>query len=291
MLYNRASADPDGKPWSERKKYVWWDEEQRTWTGLDTPDFQPTKPPSFRGGPDAKGMDAIDGDTPYVLKPDGKGWLFAPGGIKDGPLPTHYEPLESPVENALYKQRANPTVLYEEVPLNPIEPMSPDYPVVLTTYRVTEHYLSGPMSRFDSWLNELQPAMFAEMSPELAREHGIAHGDWVLISSPRSTIEARAMVTPRIKPLTVSGRIVHQVGLPIHFGWAGEVAGSSENELTAMMLDPNASMHEAKAFACQIHKGRLAQPSDTPSAPVAPRAQAAPMAGTPAQAQPEGRTA
>ena len=291
MMYNRASADPEGKPWSERKKYVWWDEEQKKWTGLDVPDFQPTKPPSYRGGDDALGMDAIDGDTPYILKPDGKGWLFAAGGIKDGPLPTHYEPLESPVGNALYKQRDNPTVIYDQVPLNPIEPMSPNFPIVLTTYRLTEHYLSGPMSRFDSWLNELQPAMFVEMSPQLADEKGIAHGDWVLISSPRSTIEARAMVTPRLKPLMVDGHPLHQVGLPIHFGYTGEVTGSSENELTAMMLDANVSMHEAKAFVCQIQKGRLTEPSDIPSVPVAPRAQEAPMAGTATQAQPEGRTA
>ncbi len=291
LLYNRASADPQGKPWSERKKYVWWDEDQQKWTGLDVPDFQPTKPPSYRGADDAKGMDAIDGDTPFILKPDGKGWLFAPGGIKDGPLPTHYEPLESPVGNALYKQRADPTVQYDQVPLNPIEPMNPDYPIVLTTYRLTEHYLSGPMSRFDSWLNELQPAMFVEMSPQLADEKGIAHGDWVLISSPRSAIEARAMVTPRMTPLTVAGRTLHQVGLPIHFGYTGEVTGSSENELTAMMTDSNVSMHEAKAFVCQIQKGRLAVPTDIPSVPVAPRAQETPMAGTATQAQPEGRTA
>jgi len=291
LLYNRASADPAGKPWSERKKYVWWDEADKTWTGLDTPDFQPTKPPSYRGADDAKGMDIIDGDTPFILKPDGKGWLFAPGGLKDGPLPTHYEPLESPVSNALYKQRPDPTVMYDEVPLNPIEPMNPDFPIVLTTYRVTEHYLSGPMSRFDSWLNELQPAMFAELSPELARERGIEHGDWVLLTSPRSAIEARAMVTPRIKPLHVNGRTLHQIGLPIHFGYTGEVTGSSENELTAMMLDANVSMHEAKAFVCQIAKGRLSRPSDIASTPVAPRAQEEPMAGTLTQAQPEGRNA
>ncbi len=291
MLYNRASADPAGKPWSERKKYVWWDEAEKKWTGLDTPDFQPTKPPGYRGGDDAKGMDAINGDTPFILKPDGKGWLFAPGGLKDGPLPTHYEPLESPVSNALYKQRADPTVMYDEVPLNPIEPMNADFPIVLTTYRITEHYLSGPMSRFDSWLNELQPAMFAELSPELARERGIEHGDWVLLTSPRGAIEARAMVTPRVKPLHVNGRTLHQVGLPIHFGYAGEVAGSQANELTAMMLDSNVSMHESKAFACQIVKGRLSRSSDVPSTPVARRAQEAPMAGTLTQAQPEGRNA
>jgi len=199
--------------------------------------------------------------------------------------------VESPVGNALYKQRTNPMAQFDQVPLNPMAPQDPEFPLVVTTYRLTEHYLSGPMSRFDSWLNELQPAMFVEMSPELAAERGVAHGDWVTISSARSTIEARAMVSPRIRPLRVGGCVVHQVGLPIHYGYSGEVAGSNANELAAMESDPNVSMHESKAFTCQIRKGRLARPSDVPSVPVAPRAQAAPMAATPDQAQPEGRRA
>ena len=291
IMYNRASADPAGKPWSERKAYMYWDEARGAWAGPDVPDFPPDKRPDYRAAPDAKGMDAIDGDSPFILKPDGKGWLFAPSGAKDGPLPTHYEPVESPVGNALYKQRTNPMAQFDQVPLNPMAPQDPEFPLVVTTYRLTEHYLSGPMSRFDSWLNELQPAMFVEMSPELATERGVAHGDWVTISSARSTIEARAMVSPRIRPLRVGGRVVHQVGLPVHYGYSGEVAGSNANELAAMESDPNVSMHESKAFTCQIRKGRLARPSDVPSVPVAPRAQAAPMAATPDQAQPEGRRA
>ncbi len=291
IMYNRASADPAGKPWSERKAYMYWDEARGAWAGPDVPDFPPDKRPDYRAAPDAKGMDAIDGDSPFILKPDGKGWLFAPSGVKDGPLPTHYEPVESPVGNALYKQRTNPMAQFDQVPLNPMAPQDPEFPLVVTTYRLTEHYLSGPMSRFDSWLNELQPAMFVEMSPELAAERGVAHGDWVTISSARSTIEARAMVSPRIRPLRVGGCVVHQVGLPIHYGYSGEVAGSNANELAAMESDPNVSMHESKAFTCQIRKGRLARPSDVPSVPVAPRAQAAPMAATPDQAQPEGRRA
>jgi formate dehydrogenase major subunit len=292
MMYNRASADPEGKPWSERKKYIWWDEEQEKWTGLDNPDFEPDKPPSYRAAPGAQGMEFIDGDSPFIMHSDGKGWLFAPGTIKDGPIPTHYEPIESPLDKSLYPQRTNPTAEIAESPLNPMaSPADPAYPVIATTYRLTEHYLSGPMSRFDSWLNELQPAMFVEMSPQLAEERSIEHGDWVVVSSPRGEIEARAMVTPRLHTLNIQGKPVHQIGVPIHFGYSGEVTGGQANELIPIVTEPNVSMHEGKAFMCQVRKGRLAEPSDVPSEPVAKRPQEEPMAGTPHQAQPEGRTA
>jgi formate dehydrogenase major subunit len=291
LMYNRASADPDGRPWSERKKYVWWDAAEGKWTGLDTPDFEPTKPPDYRSSDDAKGMEFIDGNAPFILKPDGKGWMFGPGGMKDGPLPTHYEPIESPFPNALHDQRINPMVELHESPPNPWSPMDPRYPIVATTFRVTEHYLSGPMSRWDSWLNELQPAMFVEISPELAEEKGIAHGDWAVISSPRGSIEARAMVTPRLHPMVVQGQLTHQIGLPIHYGYAGEVTGSSPNELIAISTEPNVKIFESKAFICQVRKGRLAHPSDVPTAPVEPRAWPEPMPNTAQEAQPEGREA
>jgi len=147
------------------------------------------------------------------------------------------------------------------------------------------------MSRFDSWLNELQPEMFVEMSVELAAERDIAHGEWVVVTSKRGAIEARAMVTPRVRSLRIQGQTIHQLGIPIHFGWAGEVAGSQANDLTSIVSDANVSMHEGKAFTCQVQKGRLASPSDVPSKTVAPRPQPAPMADTNHQAQPEGRTA
>jgi formate dehydrogenase major subunit len=293
MLYNRASADPDGKPWSERKKFIWWDEEKEEWTGLDTPDFELKKRPDYRPAPDSKGMAAIAGDAPFILKPDGQGWLFAPGGTKDGTLPTHYEPFESPyAANLLYQQRTNPTANLHPTPRNELAaPGDPEYPLVGTSYRLTEHYLSGPMSRFDSWLNELQPSMFVEISPELARERGISHGDWVILSSPRGSIETRAMVTPRIRSLQADGRVIHQVGFPIHFGWAGEVVGAIANDLTSIVTDANASIHEAKAFVCNIRPGRLEHAPITPSNAVAPRPEPRPMPGTGSQAQPEGRTA
>jgi formate dehydrogenase major subunit len=291
ILYNRASADPDGRPWSDSKKLIWWDAEQRRWVGLDQPDFEPDKPPDYLPPPDAAGMAAIAGTAPFIMKPDGLGWLFAPGVVKDGPLPTHYEPVESPVGNLLYPgQTSNPAARLSEGPLNPVaHAPTTEYPVVATTFRLTEHYLSGPMSRFNSWLNELQPAMFVELSPELAAERGIEPGGWLTVRTPRGAIEARALVTRRLQPLVIEGRVVHQVGLPIHWSFAGESVGGTANDLTSLVSEPNVSIHEAKAFACQVSAGRLAGTSPAPTVPEAPWPTREPVPDTPAAAQPEGR--
>jgi formate dehydrogenase major subunit len=290
ILYNRASAAPDGRPWSERKKLVWWDEASRRWVGLDRPDFEPEKPPDYQPSPGATGMAAIAGNQPFILKPDGVGWLYAPA-VKDGPLPTHYEPVESPVGNLLYpKQICSPTVRLFEGPLNHIaHTPTAEYPVVATTFRLTEHYLSGPMSRFNSWLNELQPEMFVELSPELAAERGIVHGGWLTVQSARTRIEARAMVTRRLRPLLIEGHIIHQIGIPFHWAFAGEVVGDNANDLTSLVADPNVSMHECKAFACQVHAGRRGgrTPSPTKSPALWPTHD--PVPDTPPAAQPEGR--
>ena len=235
-------------------------------------------------------MAAISGASPFIMKPDGKGWLFAPTGMRDGPLPTHYEPIESPVANLLYRQRENPAADPYDIPMNPkASPLDPDYPIVATTYRLTEHYLSGPMSRFNSWLNELQPEMFAEVSPELAAEYGIEHGGWMVISSARTAIEARAMVTRRIKPLYVNGRILHQIGLPFHWSFAGETVGGNANDLTSMAADPNVSIHEAKAFTCRVRAGRLERLVEDPPLQVAPWPTREPAPDSPKSAQPEGQ--
>jgi formate dehydrogenase major subunit len=291
ILYNRASADPEGRPWSERKKLVWWDAGRRRWVGDDEPDFELEVPPDYRPAADAMGMEAIAGDQPFIMKPDGVGWLFAPGTIRDGPLPTHYEPVESPVPNQIYPDQAtNPTVRFFEGPLNRVDHTPTwDYPVVATTYRLTEHYLSGPMSRFNSWLNELQPEMFVELSPELAAEHGIVHGGWMAVQTPRSRIEARAMVTRRLRPLRVAGRVVHQIGLPFHWAFAGEVVGDNANDLTSLVADPNVSMHEAKAFACRVSAGRGTGPAPRPTKDPAPWPTREPVPDTPSAAQPEGK--
>jgi formate dehydrogenase major subunit len=258
VLYNRASADPDGKPWSERKRYIWWDEDEQKWTGYDVPDFPVDKPPRYRAPDDATGMDAIGGDTPFIMHADGRGWLFAPSGLLDGPMPTHYEPLESPVDNLLYPRiRSNPGALKWNRADNPtaMEPTSL-FPCVATTFRLTEHHTAGGMSRWLPWLDELQPAMFAEIDPVLARERGIEDGGWMVISSPRADIEARAKVTDRMRPLNIDGRTVHQVALPWHWGFGGPDPGDATNDLITLSGDPNVSIEESKAFICNVRAGR-----------------------------------
>ncbi len=259
ILYNRASADPQGRPWSERKKYVWWDEEQQKWTGYDIPDFPLNKPPDYTPPPGATGMDAIAGSDPFIMKPDGRGWLFAPKGLKDGPLPAHYEPAEAPVHNELYGQQSNPAAKYfRDRRDNRLAVVGDEqYPVVITTYRLTEHHVSGPMTRWMPWLNTLQPQLFAELSPELAAEYHIKHGGWMVIRTPRGAIEARAMVTRRMRPLQVKGKVVHQIGMPFHWGFQGKSTGNITNDLAHMVLEPNVSIEEAKAFLCNVRPGRL----------------------------------
>jgi formate dehydrogenase major subunit len=259
LLYNRASADPAGKPWSTRKAYVWWDPEQQQWTGHDVPDFVAGTAPDYRAPRDARGADAIGGDDPFIMQADGKAWLFAPAGLADGPLPTHYEPQESPVANRLYRQQRNPTRelqppaggsnLYHPVP-------SDVFPYVATTYRLTEHHTAGGMSRWQPYLSELQPEMFCEVSPELAAEAGLAHLGWATIVTARNAIEARVLVTDRIPPLTIDGHTLHQIGLPYHWGPNGYSTGDSANELAHLSLDPNVHIQEVKALTCDIRPGR-----------------------------------
>ena len=261
VLYNRASADPEGRPWSERKRYVWWDEEAGEWTGEDVPDFPKTKRPDYVPGEGAKAEQVNRGDEPFIMQVDGRGWLFAPSGLKDGPLPAHYEPKESPLANAVYKQKLNPARLEYGREGNRYHPQVDDpakdpYPYVFTTYRLTEHHTAGGMSRFQGYLSELQPEMFCEVSPALAAERGLEHGGWATIISARAAIEARVMVTDRIPPLKVQGRTVHQIGLPYHWGNRGIARGDAANDLLALVLDPNVQIQECKAATCDIQPGR-----------------------------------
>jgi formate dehydrogenase major subunit len=258
LLYNRASADPEGRPWSERKRYVWWDSDAGRWTGYDIPDFPADKEPGYRAPEDASGMDAISGDDPFIMMADGRGWLYSPSGLLDGPLPTHYEPVESPVRNALYPNvGASPAAIRWKRPENPFNPSGDErYPLVATSFRLTEHHTAGGMSRNVPWLDELQPAMFAEIDPQLAADRGIEDGGWMTISTERAEIEARARVTERIKPLRVDGRLIHQVAMPWHWGFSGTHRGDTTNDLGGFMSDPNVSIQESKAFSCDVRAGR-----------------------------------
>jgi formate dehydrogenase major subunit len=261
QLYNRASADPDGQPWSDRKAYIRWD--GKKWTGPDVPDFQVDKDPHYRPDPEATGADALAGDDPFVMQADGKGWLYAPAGLLDGPLPAHYEPAESPVRNPLYEQQANPTREVYKRKENLQNPSAGEvgadvFPYVFTTYRLTEHHTAGGMSRWLPYLSELQPEFFCEVSPEHARECGLEHLGWATIVTARSAIEARVLVTDRVVPLRVDGRVIHQVGLPYHWGVGGDavVQGDSANDLFGVTLDANVHIQESKASSCDIVPGR-----------------------------------
>jgi formate dehydrogenase major subunit len=279
VLYNRASADPAGNPWpkearlarefdpsGQAKGFIWWDPEGETrdpqgnitrgkWTGIEgeVPDFPVTKSPTTQPKPNGVGLDFHGGADPFIMKADGKAWLFAPSGLTDGPLPTHYEPAESPVENMLYKQQNNPVFRHYAIEGNPLAKVGdPAYPYILSTYRLTEHHLSGSMSRWVPWLAELQPELFIEMSPELAQEKNIHNTQMVKISTPRATIRAKALVTKRMRPFNISGKIVHQLGMPWHWGYKGIAQGEVVNDLAAMVGDPNVNIHEAKVFVCNV---------------------------------------
>lgn len=259
-LYNRASADPEGRPWSERKKMVWWDPAEERWTGLDVPDFEPTKRPDYQ--PDwskhPHGMEALSGAAPFIMEPDGHVQLFVPSGLKDGPLPTYYEPLESPVENLLYRrQQTNPAARIWAQPGNELHGLGdPRFPYVLTTFRLTELHCGGVMSRVSPHTAELQPEAFVELPPELARELGIEHLGWATLSTLRGEVEMRAMVTERLTPFTIGGRRVYQVGVPWVYGWEGYARGDVANVLLAITGDANTSIHTTKALTCNLRAGR-----------------------------------
>jgi formate dehydrogenase major subunit len=263
ILYNRASADPEGRPWSERKKFVWWDEEKQQWTGQDVPDFPLDRAPGSRPDATIGGAAALAGDDPFIMQADGKGWLYAPKGMVDGPLPTHYEAQESPVDNPLYTQQQSPARITFPRTDNLSAPSADApgvdvYPCVFTTYRLTEHHTAGGMSRWLPYLSELQPEMFCEVSPELAAERGLEPYGWATIVSPRAAIEARVLVTERMRTLTVGGRPVHQIGLPYHWGVGSEavVTGDAANDLLGVTLDPNVQIQESKVGSCDIRPGR-----------------------------------
>ena len=249
ILYNRASVDERGKPRNQKKSLISWDGHK--WIG-DVPDG---------GWPPLNTQDKTK--LAFIMKPHGVGSLFGPG-LADGPFPEHYEPLESPLpENPLSKKyRINPvvTLFYKDgkgVPEDIFLTHNSLYPIVATTYRVTEHWETGVETRRMPWLLELIPQVFVEMSSELAQEKNIKNGDKVIVSSARSQLWTIAIVTERFKPFTIMGKTVHQVGMPFCFGWSYPEDGSggdSSNLLTPTIGDPNTMIPETKAFMVNIKK-------------------------------------
>jgi formate dehydrogenase major subunit len=236
VLYNRASVDLNGKPWNPDKAIINWNEKTGSWEG-DIPDG---------GWPP---MNADGAKHPFIMVAEGHGRLFA-AGLADGPVPEHYEPMESPISNLMSKQQSNPA-LDRKGKIN----KSGEFPYIATTCRVSEHWQAGAMTRNLPWLAELVPDMFVEMSEELAKKKTVANGEMVTISTKRGAIEAKALVTSRIKPLRVGGKMVEQVAIPWHFGFNGIAKGDSANMLTDAVGDANTHIPEYKAFLCNIEKG------------------------------------
>lgn len=254
ILYNRASADLAGKPWSEEKAVIWWDPlkvDEKTgkpgkWVGKDVPDFKPTCPPDGSDFP-------YVGNQPFLMIEEGVGGLFSKKGMKEGPFPEHYEPWESPVQNILNPVQLNPVVKVWE-PDKKSDPAK--YPYVATTYRVTEHWQTGVMTRNLPWQCELVPEMFIELSKELADELGIKNGEFAIVENTRGEIKVKAMVTERFQPIEVNGKKVHQIGLPWHFGFKGFVKGETANKLTPHVGDGNTMMPEYKAFLVNVRRAK-----------------------------------
>jgi len=222
------------------------------------PDFPVNKAPSTPAKPGAAGLDAHSGADPFIMQLDGRGQIFVANGLKDGPLPAHYEPLASVIQNQLYKQQNNPTLREWDRSDNPYNgQVNPRYPYVLTTYRITE--LSGVYTRYIPWLAELQPEAFCEIDPELAVEKGLKNGDYATISTAVGEIEVRALVSGRMRPLRIAkGQRVHQIGLPYIFGNFGYTSGDTSGDVIPLAMDPNVSIHEAKTLTCDIRAGRRA---------------------------------
>jgi formate dehydrogenase major subunit len=241
IIYNRASVDLDGNPRNPNRALLKWDAANKKWVG-DVPD----------GGWPPMGT---NGFYPFIMKPDGVASIFGPG-LADGPFPEHYEPLECPIEkNLMSDQRINPAIKIFKGGPDTFATCDPRYPFVCTTYRVTEHWQTGVLTRWLPWLIEAEPQIFCEMSKELAEVRGIKNGDKVVVETERGKVEAVAIVTLRIKPFVIAGQTVHMIGLPYHYGWLHpKDGGDSANLLTPTIGDANTMIPESKAFMANVTK-------------------------------------
>ena len=241
---------------------MWWDASRGEWTGHDIPDFEKDKPPDYRPPEGAVGPAALHGDDPFIMQADGKGWLFAPAGLADGPLPTHYEPAESPARNPLYGQQASPVRKIYGRPDNPSNPSWPEahrevFPYVFTAARLTEHHTAGGMSRQLPYLSELQPdAVRGGVTGARARARSAPPGLGVTSSPAGPRWTPGCVITDRMAPLRVDGRVVHQIWMPYHWGQTGLTTGDVVNDLMGVVADPNVFIQESKVLTCDIRPGR-----------------------------------
>jgi formate dehydrogenase major subunit len=238
ILYNRASADPQGKAWNPRKPIIEWNGAR--WVGLDVPDYTPTTKPS-------------DSVGPFIQNAEGVGRLFARNLMAEGPFPEHYEPFESPSENVLHPRvRSNPAarVFADD---RAAFGTAAEFPYAATTYRLTEHFHFWTKHALINAI--LQPEEFVEIGEVLAREKGIAQGSWVRVSSKRGFVVCKAYVTKRIRPLIVDGRPTHIIGVPLHWGFTGQARkGFGANTLTPSVGDANTQTPEFKAFLVNVER-------------------------------------
>ncbi len=261
IIYNGASVDPSGKPWDPSRAVIKWDEAEEKWKG-DVPDG---------AGNPGKGR------PPFIMKPDGVASIYGPG-LADGPFPEHYEPLECPVEkNLMSDQKNNPAIKrFDKAGVGSdldvysgVTGCDPRFPFICATYRVSEHWQTGVLTRWCPWLAEMQPGMFVEMSAELAKEKNISSGDKCVVKSARGEVECTAIVTPRFKPFNIDGNTIHEVGIPWHFGWITSkkrlfkrgdkvpevfTTGDAANLLTSTIGDANTMIPESKAFMVNVVK-------------------------------------
>lgn len=201
------------------------------------------------------------GKHPFIMQVHGSGAIFGPGRV-DGPFPEHYEPVETPVAaHPFSKQLSSPVYKSVTSSLDKLaKPADPAYPIVLTTYSLTEHWCGGAETRNVPNLLESEPQLYVEMSPELAKTRGIKNGDGVIVKSIRGAVEAIAMVTVRIRPFKVQGQTVHLVGMPFCYGWTTPKCGDSTNRLTPSVADPNTTIYELKACLVDVRKaGKLTE--------------------------------
>ncbi|MFH1736933.1 MAG: molybdopterin dinucleotide binding domain-containing protein, partial [Actinomycetota bacterium] len=256
IIYNRCSCNAAGTPWNPKKVLVAWDGAK--WVTNDVPDFA-----VVAGTPPVANPPDKTAGAPYIMLPEGQARFFVPkGAVKDGPFPEHYEPIESVIKNPISKQQNNPAAIIWGADADKLTAFgSKVCPIIAITYRVTEHWQTGSMTRQLPWLAEMMPEMFVEISPVLAERRGIANGEWVKVASARGEVMCRAIVTERITGFKLCTGEPEVAGMPFHFGYTGYITGGPDadksygaNQLSPHVAEPNTGMPEYKAFLVDVRK-------------------------------------